>query len=347
MDDNAFDQDHAPASRPRMNRASLIAPIAAVFLMALTHPAPGQSASPTAGGCPIFPNDNIWNTRIHRLPVHSRSADYVKSIGADKPLKADFGSGLYEDAPIGIPYVVVPGNQPMVPIRFAPFGDETEAYADESDAGPYPVPADAPIEGGLNGTGDRHVIVVQQQRCTLYELYKAAPNPDRSWNAVSSARFDLKSNKLRPDGWTSADAAGLPVFPGLVRYEEVAAGEIRHALRFTAPRTSRAYVWPARHFASRSNDPALPPMGQRFRLKTNVDVSRFSPAVQVILRALQTYGMILADNGSPWFVSGSPHDAWDNDALHAELRQIKGSDFEAVDVSSLRSNPDSGQTRTR
>jgi hypothetical protein len=187
------------------------------------------------------------------------------------------------------------------------------------------------------------VLVVQEQSCTLYELYKAVPNADGSWNAVSSARFDLESNELRIDGWTSADAAGLPIFPGLVRYEEVAAGEINHALRFTAPRTARAYVWPARHFASRSDDPALPPLGQRFRLKGDVNITRFSPDSQVILRALQVYGMILADNGSPWFVSGEPSAGWDNDALNTELRQLKGSDFEAVDVSSLMAEADSGR----
>ena len=178
--------------------------------------------------------------------------------------------------------------------------------ADESDPGPYPIPPDALIEGGLLGNGERHVLVVQEERCTLYELYKAAPNADGSWNAVSGAAYDLESNVLRPDGWTSADAAGLPIFPGLVRYEEVAAGAITHALRFTAPRTQRAYVWPARHFASQADDPALPPMGMRFRLKASVDITGFAPANQVILQALKTYGMILADNGSPWFLSGAP-----------------------------------------
>jgi len=291
----------------------------------------------------VFPGDSIWNTPVDGLPVDPRSDDYVASIGADAPLKADFGPALYEGAPIGIPYVVVPADQPMVAIHFVPFGDETEAAAEESDAGPYPVPADAPIEGGPEGTGDRHVLLVQERSCTLYELYKAAPNADGSWNAMSSARFDLEGHELRPDGWTSADAAGLPIFPGLVRHEEVASGEIGHALRFTAPRTGRAYVWPARHFASPSDDPALPPMGQRFRLKASVDIGRFSPENQVILRALQTYGMILADNGSAWFVSGAPDDAWDDDALNAELRQLVGSDFEAVDASSLMREADSAE----
>lgn len=327
-----------------MRRPEIAAgPLGPAVLLAFAISGTALAAGPQVAGCPVFPADNIWNTRVDTLPVHSRSDDYIASIGADEPLKADFGSGLYEGALVGIPYIVVPGDQPMVPIRYAPFGDETEAFADESDAGPYAVPPDAPIEGGPDATGDRHVLVVQEGTCTLYELYKAAPNADGSWNAVSSARFELESNALRPDGWTSADAAGLPLFPGLVRYEEVAAGEIGHALRFTALRTARAYVWPARHFASRSDDPALPPMGQRFRLKADVDITRFSPASQVILRALQTYGMILADNGSPWFVSGAPDDGWNNDTLNADLRQLTGSDFEAVDVSSLMRDADSGQ----
>jgi hypothetical protein len=315
--------------------------VAAIVACVLSGSALG--AGPTVGGCPVFPGDNIWNTPVDALPVHPRSDDYVASIGADLPLKADFAAGLYEGAPIGIPYVVVPKDQAMVAIHFAPFGDETEAFPDESDAGPYPVPADAPIEGGPDSSDDRHVLVVQEQSCTLYELYKAAPNADGSWNAVGSARFDLESNELRPEGWTSADAAGLPVFPGLARYEEVAAGEINHALRFTAPRTGRAYAWPARHFASPSDDSALPPMGQRFRLKATVDIGRFSAETQVLLRALQTYGMILADNGSAWFVSGAPDEAWDDEALNAEFRQLAGSDFEAVDVSPLKREIDSGE----
>ncbi len=301
------------------------------------------AAGPIIGDCPVFPADNIWNARLDGLPVHPRSDDYVESIGADSPLKADFGAALENGAPIGIPFVVVPADQPDVPIRFAPFGDEAEAYADESDPGPFAVPADAPIEGGPDATGDRHVLVVQEESCILYELYKSAPNADGSWNAVSAARYDLSSNDLRPDGWTSADAAGLPIFPGLVRYEEVAAGEIVHALRFTAPETVRAYVWPARHFASRSEDPALPPMGQRFRLKADVDISGFSPATQVILRALKLYGMMLADNGAPWFVSGVGHERWDDDALNSEFRRLTGADFEAVDVSSLMAEPHSGR----
>lgn len=183
-----------------------------------------------------------------------------------------------------------------------------------------------------------------QGSCTLFELYKAVPNADGSWNAASSARFDLEGHELRNDSWTSADAAGLPIFPGLVRHGEVAAGEIKHALRFTAPKTRKAYVWPARHAASRSDDEALPPMGQRFRLKADFDISGFSQKNQVILQALKTYGMFLADNGSPWFLTGAPDDNWDKDELR-ELRRLKGSDFEAVDMSSLMTDPDSGQAK--
>jgi hypothetical protein len=317
---------------------------AVLVTCALSGPALG--AGPIVGGCPVFPSDNIWNTRIDGLPVHARSADYVASIGADELLKPDFGAGLYEGVPVGIPFVVVPRDQAMVAINYAPFGEETPA-AEESDPGPYPVPADAPIEGGPDSSDDRHVLVVQEQSCTLYELYKAVPNADGSWNAVSSVRFDLEDSTLRPDSWTSADAAGLPIFPGLVRHEEVMAGEIGHAVRFTAPRTGRAYVWPARHYASQSDDPALPPLGQRFRLKASVDIEQFSPDTKVILRALRIYGMILADNGSPWFMSGAPNDNWDNDTLNSELRQLTGSDFEAVDVSSLMHGVDSGQALAR
>lgn len=324
---------------PKPNRLCLAAATVAALLVAQAAAVLAQG--PTIAGCPVFPPDNVWNTRIDRLPIDPRSRDYVASIGANVNLHPDFASGQHEGAPIGIPYVVVPMNQPKVAIHFRDFEGEPHA-ADESDPGPYPIPRNAPIEGGARSKDDRHVIVVQQGSCTLFELYKAVPNADGSWNAASAARFDLEGHELRIDGWTSADAAGLPVFPGLVRQEEVAAGEIRHALRFTAPRTRKAYVWPARHFASSDTNEALPPLGQRFRLRANFDMSRFSTANQVILRALKTYGMILADNGSPWFLSGAPHARWNDDQLR-ELRQLKGSDFEAVDVSSLMRDPNSGQ----
>jgi hypothetical protein len=220
--------------------------------------------------------------------------------------------------------------------------DVTFLYADESDQVPYPVPADAPIEGGPDGSGDRHVLVVDSEACVLYELFNAFPQDDGSWRADSGAVFDLSSSALRPDTWTSADAAGLPILPGLVRYDEVASGEIRHALRFTTAETRQDHVWPARHDASDEQGADYPPMGQRFRLRADFDITSFSPDVQVILRALQTYGMILADNGSPWFVSGAPDDRWDNDILR-ELGQVVGADLEAVDVSSMMVDPDSSQ----
>lgn len=285
--------------------------------------------------CPIFPADNIWNTPIDSLPVDAMSDAYIGSIGADTALHADFGAGLYEGFPLGIPFVRVPTDHPTVAVTFE--------VADESDPGPYPIPADAPIEGGACGEGDRHVIVVQEGSCLLYELYAAIPQADGSWQAFGGAVFDLTSNDLRPAEWTSADAAGFPILPGLVRYEEIEAGEIPHALRFTASTTREEYVWPARHQAGSSTDPSVPPMGQRFRLKADVDISGYSPTNQIILQALKTYGMFLADNGSDWFFSGVPDDRWDNDDLHALQDGITGANFEAVDLTSLIVDPDSGQ----
>lgn len=299
-------------------------------------PQTSQSTAPTIGGCPIFPADNIWNTRIDTLPVHQRSAEYVASIGLNNTLHPDFGSGTWEGAPIGIPYIVVPADEPMAEIVYT-------AYGDESDPGPYPIPQDAPIEGGSEGDGDRHVIAIQQGTCTLYELYRAFPVGE-AWEAESGARYDLNSHDLRPDGWTSADAAGLPILPGLVRYDEVAAGEINHAIRFTAQTTQRAYLWPARHYASSRTDPSLPPMGLRLRLRADFPISDYSPEVQVILRAMQQYGLILADNGSNWYISGAPDERWNNSILR-ELRQVRGRDFEAVDHASLQISADSGQAQ--
>jgi hypothetical protein len=287
-------------------------------------------------GCPIFPADNAWNTPIDSLPVHARSQDYVASIGANATMHPDFGSGEWEGGPIGIPFVVVPATQPFVEIVWT-------AYGDESDNGPYPVPPDAPIEGGAASDGDRHVLVLQQGTCLLYELYRAFPVED-AWHADSGAIYDLHSHALRPAGWTSADAAGLPILPGLVRYDEVAAGGIYHALRFTAPRTQRAYEWPARHYASSITDPSYPPMGARFRLRADFPVGDYSAEVQVILIAMQRYGIILADNGSAWYLSGAPDERWDDDTLR-ELKRVRGSDFEAVDLSSLQIDPDSGQAQ--
>lgn len=325
----------------------LASSILALTLIGLTPAAiradePVQTqAAPTIDGCPVFPADNIWNTPVDHLPVDPNSATYINTIGATRQVHADFGSGDWppgSGAPIGIPYIVVESSQALVPINISP-------YDDESDPGPYPIPATAPVEGAPNTDGDRHVLVVRKGECKLYELYRAFVNGDDSWDAESAAKYDLTANgPLRTDGWTSADAAGLPILPGLVRYEEVVAGEINHALRFTVPRTRKAHVWPARHDASSLTGAQYPPMGQRFRLRANFDISGYSPHAQVILRALKKYGMILADNGSAWYISGAPNDSWDNDVLH-ELDAVIGSDFEAVDVSSFMVSPNSGQVQ--
>jgi hypothetical protein len=272
-----------------------------------------------------FPDNSAWNTPVDTLPVDAKSPTFIKSIGADKPLHPDFGAP-YEGAPLGIPYVVVAGAQPKVSLTFE--------YGDESDPGPYPIPADAPIEGGPQGDGDRHVLVIDRDNKKLYEVFAAFPE-GKGWRAGAGAVFDLKSNKSRPAGWTSADAAGLPIFPGLVRYDEVMEQkEIRHALRFTVQKTQQAYVAPASHWASESKDPSLPPMGLRVRLKADYNISNFPEAAQVILRCLKTYGMILADNGSDWFISGAPDDRWDDDALGA-LKRVKGGAFEVVQMGQL------------
>ena len=291
---------------------------------------------PEIAGCPILPADSIWNTPVDTLPVHPNSAVWVETIGADRPVHPDFGSGLWDGGPIGIPFVVVPGDQPKVAVSFT--------YAGESDPGPYPIPPTAPIEGGAHSTGDRHVLVLERDNCVLYELFSSYPQPDGFWKAGSGAVFDLRSHRLRPAGWTSADAAGLPILPGLVRYDEVAAGEIRHAIRFTAPQTQRAFVWPGRHHASPLTDPRYPPMAQRFRLRAHVAEDGFSPEMLIIVRALKKYGIMLADNGSSWYLSGAPDERWNNERLR-ELRRLRGSDFEAVDVSSLQIDPHSGQAR--
>ena len=282
-----------------------------------------------------FPADNAWNVDISNAPVDPNSANLIATLGATRGLHADFGAGLYEGAPIGIPYVVVGGTQPKVPIRF------TTTW-NENDPGPYPVPADAPVEGEIVGSpgsgGDRHVIVIDRDNDRLYELYRAFPNDLGGWDADSGALFHLDSNVVRPGGqpgWTSADAAGLPIFPGLARYDEAARGEIRHALRFTASQTRKAYVPPATHAASSSTDVNRPPMGMRVRLKASYAIpAGASTPVRALLQAMKTYGMILADNGSNWYVTGAPDDRWDNDALQA-LGQVKGSDFEVIRMDGL------------
>jgi hypothetical protein len=295
----------------------------------LAYAAVPAVASPLRGAphCPVFPADNPWNQRVDTAPAHPNSAAIVRAIGVDDGLHPDFGSGRYQGGPIGIPYTTVSRRQKRVRVSFQ--------YADESDRGPYPIPRNAPIEGGRSADGDRHVLVVDRDRCRLYELFAAYPQRGgRSWRAGSGAIFNLLSNRLRPEGYTSADAAGLPILPGLARYEEVRRGVIDHALRFTVSRTRRAYVYPARHFASDLTDPDLPAMGQRLRLKSSFDIAGYPRQARVVLRALQDYGMLVADNGSDWFISGSPSSGWDNDDLHS-LGGVKGSDFEVVDESAL------------
>jgi hypothetical protein len=289
--------------------------------------------APKIGTCTVLPADDIWNTRIDQLPVHPSSSTWVSTIGASSPLHPDFGSGLWDGGPIGIPYMTVPGTQTKYPATFT--------YQSESDTGPYAIPLNAPIEGGSASTGDRHATAIDIDHCLLYEIFSGYPQAS-SWTGGSGAIFNLLSSALRPATWTSADAAGLPIFPGLVRHDEVTAGAIHHALRFTVQQSQKAYVWPARHCASSLTGAQYPPMGARFRLKASFNISGFSTANQVILTALKQYGMILADNGANWFISGAPDEGWNNDDLHA-LTTITGANFEAVDATTLMVNPDSGQ----
>ena len=286
---------------------------------------PDLGAGARLRGKPVFPDDNPWNTDISKQPVDPHSDTLIASIGLDKSLHPDFG-GRYHGMPSGIPYIVVAGNQPGVAVHFK--------WPDESDPGPYPIPPDAPIEGGPDATGDRHVLVVDRDHWKLYELFRAFPE-GAGWRAGTGAVFNLNSDQLRPEGWTSADAAGLPIFAGLARYEEaVERRSIPHALRFTCRLTRRAYVTPARHFASRSNDPDLPPMGMRVRLKASVNIAGFPPTAQVILKALKKYGMILADNGGDWFVSGAADPRWNEQELET-LKRVKGADFEVVQMDKI------------
>ena len=276
----------------------------------------------------IFPADNAWNLDVSNAPVDPNSTQIINSFSTS-PLKADFGSGLWDGAPIGIPYTVVCGSQEKIRIEFRANGYD-DNYGDESDPGPYPIPLNTPVEG--NATGDAHVIAVDKDNGILYELYNASVTGDH-WGASSGAVFDLKSNALRPDGWTSADAAGLPIFPGLVRYEEVLKGKIDHAIRFTLTKSNvkAAYIAPARHKVNGTGGTYSTPFGAKLRLKQNYDISGFSPEVQIILTAMKKYGIILADIGSNMFVIGAPDDRWDNDALQ-KMGQIKASDFEVIKI---------------
>jgi len=292
------------------------------------QPVPDLGPGASLHGKQLFPVDNAWNEDVSQSAVDPNSDNLIAGMGLTTGLHPDFGT-VWDGAPNGIPYVVVSGTQSPVPINFT-------AYGSQSDPGPYPVPANAPIEGGPSATGDRHVLVIDRDNWKLYEMYRAFPqNSGSSWNADSGAVFDLNSNGLRPAGWTSADAAGLPIFPGLVRYDEVfEQQEIRHAIRFTASITRHAYVAPARHWASNNTSVDRPPMGMRVRLKASFDITGYSPSMQVILKALKRYGMILADNGSNWYISGAPDPRWNDDDLNT-LKNVKGSNFEVVKMGTI------------
>ncbi|MFZ6720183.1 hypothetical protein [Undibacterium sp. Ji49W] len=293
-------------------------------------------AGANLNGAVPFPANNAWNTDISGAAVDPASDALISSIGLGTSLHPDFGAGLYDGAPIGIPYVVVASSQPRVAVQFTDYGDE-------SDPGPYPIPANAPIEGqqasGITFGGDRHVLVIDRDANRLYEVGNAYPQTGGSWKVSGGAIFDLTSNTVRPGGkpgWTSADAAGLPIFPGLVRYEEAASGAIRHALRFTVSRSRRAYVPPAAHWASSNTSNTLPPMGMRVRLKASFQIpANFSNESKAILQAMKTYGMLVADNGSNWYISGAPDARWNNDKLVSELGSVKGSNFEVVRMDGL------------
>lgn len=325
-----------------VRRKKLIAAAAASAVLLATSclppdPSAGQS-DPTLGGCPLFPADNYWHSNVRSLAVHPRSGAWVAALGRSNPVHPDFGSGTWQGKPIGFPYVVVDGNQPKVPVSFQ--------YASESEPGPYPLPFDAPVEGGQDDTGDRHVIVVDSTNCTSYELWNArrGPNPGAGWTAGSGAVWNLRSNAMRPAGWTSADAAGLPMLPGLVRYDEVASGDINHAIRFTVGAHARTHIWPARHLNDANTDPNLPPMGAWFRLKASYDISNLPPQAKVVAQAMKDHGIIVADAGASWFLSGASDPRWNNQDL-LKLRTITGDAFEAIDASPMMVDPNSAQAR--
>jgi hypothetical protein len=314
-----------------MNRLSLAILLVGALLVgpaAAQDDAAKVELGPNAdlGGRSLLPDDSPWHRDVSKDPVDPDSERILARIGLDTPLHPDFGTE-WEGAPIGIPYVVVPGNQTKVPLTFT--------YAEESDPGPYPIPPDAPVEGGSDSEGDRHILVLDPDAWTLWEVFNAHPDGSSGWKADSGAVWDLKENKVRPAGWTSADAAGLPILPGLVRYDEVVGrGALDHAVRFTLSKTRRAYVPPASHWASEHHDDDLPPMGMRVRLKADYDVSGFAPEVQAILRGLKTYGMILADNGGDLFISGAPDPRWNDDVLR-QLKRVTAQDLEVIEMKDM------------
>jgi hypothetical protein len=320
----------SPVSTPTIDTPLALTETVIIVPAGTTTPLSQTENGPTLANCPMFPADNIWNTRVDSLPTHPMSDAWIDNIGRGENFHMDFGSGTWDGGPIGIPYNVISGSTvKRYTLDFY--------YPDESDAGPYPIPDNPQIEYG----SDHHILVVETDACILYEIYDASFD-NGTWSGGSGAIWDLNSNILRPETWTSADAAGLPILPGLARYDEVAAGEIKHALRFTTEDTAR-YIWPARHLTADAQD-RIPPMGARFRLKADYDISGFPPEMQIILQAMKTYGIILADNGSNWFVSGAPDEHWDNDMLHL-LDVLTGDDFEAIDTSVLMVDVNSGKAK--
>ena len=328
-------------SRPRSRRSAvalLAGVVAAAALQLAAVPRAAAATGPAVGPCPLLPADNVWNTDVSTLPVNARSADWIASSGGTgRLIHPDWGpSG--GSVPYGIPWQLVDGSHQKVAVAFQ--------YADESDPGPYPLGPDTPIEGGSSSSGDRHALVVDTSTCTLYETWDTYYAAGGGSTAGSGAIFHLGSDALRPAGWTSADAAGLPILPGLVRYAELRTGAIRHAIRFTVSQTDTAYIWPARHQAGARSDATLPPMGARFRLKHGVDISHFSADTRIILTAMQHYGLIVADNGSNWYFQGDTDPGWSNeDQVLSELKSIPAGDFEALDESSLMIDPNSGAAR--
>ena len=303
-----------------------------IICFVLLAASPLLAQPPAIGGCQVFPADNPWNLDISAYPIHQKSAVFIAAINKTRQfLHADFGT----PANYGIPFIVVDSTQPFVNITY-------DAYGSESDPGPFPIPADAPIEGGASAQpgDDRHVLVIDKSNCMLYELYQGSKDQSGTgWTASSGAKFDLSKTAYRPDGWTSADAAGLPIFPGLARYEEVAAGSINHALRFTVDNSQRGWIHPARHQAGK-NDTTFPPMGLRLRMKANYDISNVTGQAKIILQALKKYGMINADNGSSWFISGTSNPQWSDNDLN-QLKKIPGSAFEAVYTGPIKTSPSS------
>jgi hypothetical protein len=286
--------------------------------------------------CTVFPADSVWHANISKLPVDSHSAAWVKNIGKSDDLHPDFGPSFgAQPVPYGMAITVVGGGHKKVPVTFT--------YASESDKVHYPLGSDTKIEGGKNASGDRHALVVDKSTCRLYETWETRQT-SHGWTAGSGATWSLKSDKLRPKGWTSADAAGLPILPGVLRYAEVKAGFVDHAIRFTAPVTSTHYLWPARHEAGSQSSLNYPPMGARFRLKASFSMKGYTRSARVVLKAMQTYGLILADNGSPWYFQGDDSTHWGN-TLIGELKTIPARDFQAVDESSLEISPNSAAAR--